>query len=115
MHYVVTLTESVSSKNYVYDHYQVFLEKMFITVIYRCYTKIESMFLEVLMSTREALLNNVLSTIRIFQIKDQSSTGNGCQDVLVMSVDINSLFVLNINVVYYHYIIVGICTSEANY
>ena len=69
MHYVVTLIESVSSEDYVSDHYQVFLEKMFIRVIYRCYTKIESTFLKVLMSTREALLNNVLSTIWYFSDK----------------------------------------------
>ena len=46
-------------------------------------------------------------------LKFQSSFYNGCHDALVMSVDINSIVVLDIHYVDYCCIIIGITKSEA--
>ena len=43
----------------------------------------------------------------------QSSVHNGCLGVLMISIDVNSIVILNIHGVYYCCIIVGISKSEA--
>ena len=48
-----------------------------------------------------------------FGIFFQSYVCNACQDVLMMSIDINKVAVLNIYGVVYCFIIVGISESEA--
>ena len=43
----------------------------------------------------------------------QSTSFNGCYNILMVSIDIKNITVLNINGLDYRFIIVGICKSEA--
>ena len=42
----------------------------------------------------------------------QKTVCNGCHDILLMSIDISSIVILNIQDVYYRFVIFGITKSE---
>ena len=72
--------------------------------------------LKVLMLISQVHLKNVLFVINVnFQTKDLSFNHvyNGCHEVLMISIDINSIVILNIHIVVYQCIIAGNTKSEA--
>ena len=114
MNSVVILIKSVFNNSDNHYYYQAFLWKVHINDIYKIlYYDITDVFDVNKWSEFIECIACHYCYISDKGFKFQSSACNGCHDVLMMSIDINSITILDIHGVDYRCIIAGICKSEA--